>query len=135
MFFYVGTGVLLLILVAMHVYIRRVKFALRDGLVALPPFLLGISPLIWVESHLAGRTADILSKKIEVKDSAGYLQKAWELVSEHLPQAACFQDWGPIPSQVLNLVWIAVLAGSYVVLGSLLISQIRSLAKSPTQAT
>ena len=129
-FFFVGTGVLLLILVAMHVYVRRVKLALRDGLIALPPFLLGVSPLIWVNYHLPGKTAVILSSKIEARGVASYLQKAWELAFEHLPQAAGFRDWGFIPNQVLNLIWIAVLAASYVVVGSLLISQVRSLAKS-----
>ena len=119
-FFYFGSGVILAILALLHLALRGIKRASLDLAWVLPGFVLGISPLIWINVKTGGRAGSFLDAKFQAGQESAL--ERWGARSEHffsdvLPRAGAFEDLGPIPGQVAEWALIVCLAAAWIWLG------------------
>jgi hypothetical protein len=119
-FFYFGSGVILAVLALVHLTLRGLRRALRDLVWVLPGFVLGVSPLIWINVKTSGRASSFLDAKFQGGEHSALGR--WSARTEHffrdvLPRAGAFEDLGPIPGRVAEWALIACLAAAWIWLG------------------
>ncbi len=115
-FFYFGSMLMVLLLVATHLAIRyewglSIKAAvpaLKDACLLIPSFLIGISPLIWVQygnqrpSHYIDDHLGTGSRWTQMSERLS------EFTRDLLPRATCYEDLGPIPGWLVDQVYLGI---------------------------
>ncbi|MFN0008412.1 MAG: glycosyltransferase family 39 protein [Planctomycetota bacterium] len=122
-FFYFGSAAILLGLVVSHGASRGARCAFADLRFALPGFLVGFSPLValafapnhQVQRFLAGK-ADAIT---------GSTGKTFDFLSSVLPQAGGFEDLGPLPGGVAEILYLACFALAWILGAIALVRAIR----------
>jgi hypothetical protein len=116
LFFYFGSAILLATLAGTHLAARGPLRSLHDGLRALPGALIGLVPLAAIQLATAGRPAQFLSYNLAL-DETGVLQRSWtragDLLTHLLPRAGCFEDLGPLPARIAELMFLACFAWAW----------------------
>lgn len=108
---YLGSLLWLPILLVVHIARRGPRATARDLVLGLPPFLLGLAPLLWLHARTAGRPLRTLESFLTPELSGeGVLGRVVQLAS-HLPRAGLFPDLGPVPGAVAD----AIALGTFVV--------------------
>jgi hypothetical protein len=126
-FFYFGSVALILILASMHIAACGWSKTLADARVALPGFLLGSSPLLWVHWMTQGRPGHFLAGHLAVPERV--LERLAE-VTRVLPRASGFADLGPIPGRVADWIFFVCFVCAWLVLMPRLLQGVRRVRAS-----
>lgn len=112
-FFYFGSPILVAAIGLAHLVLRGPRKSLLDGLRALPGVLIGIAPLAAVQLGTAGRPGRFLSHNL-AGEEVGALERAAsravDFFGRLLPKAGCFEDLGPVPARLAELLFLACFA-------------------------
>ncbi|MFG0316345.1 MAG: hypothetical protein ACF8XB_03670, partial [Planctomycetota bacterium JB042] len=110
-----GVVVLLVVLAGQHVLRRGLRRTAGDLRVALPAFVLGLAPLLWITAATGARPVRFLAENLpDGAASARWVDKGRELFVDVLPRAPTFPDVGPIPGRVLDVAFLLVLAAAWI---------------------
>jgi hypothetical protein len=95
-----------------HLGVRGWRCFARDLTRLVPAFLLGISPLLYLNLVTGGRGLFFLQTRFgeEKKRSSGVLERAQDFLFEHLPKASFFDSFLGLPSRLANLLFLAAFA-------------------------
>ena len=120
-FFYFGSMALIALLALTHVAIRGPARGLRDFALALPAFLIGLAPLLWVHFTSGSRPGGFLESKFSGR-ARPPLSEVWQRIegffSDTLPRASVYEDLGSWSGsgRVADGLFLAVFALAWLVL-------------------
>ncbi|MDP6519301.1 MAG: glycosyltransferase family 39 protein, partial [Planctomycetota bacterium] len=108
-FFYFGSGALIALLGILHLLIRGPRQTLRDVLLSIAPFVVGLSPLLWVHFSSDARPGNFLYNKFGTGSQASrFFERTQNLVTDILPRSGVFEDLGPIRGTWAEWVLLAL---------------------------
>ncbi|MCB9914262.1 MAG: hypothetical protein H6828_03810 [Planctomycetes bacterium] len=129
-FFYFGSLILLALLGVTYLLVRGPRGLAADLVHLVPAFLIGLSPLLWIqlsggarpevflESHFVGEGG---TQAAEI-DRVARLK---ELLFDFLPRGTCFEDLGPVPGRVADGAYLALFLVAWLVLLAPLLAGVR----------
>jgi len=140
-FFYFGTLAMVVLLALTHALLRGVKRSLSDLRWVLPGFAAGISPLIVIQLRSGARPGSFLDAKLG-GDSRHGLGEAWqrlvELLTDLLPRGGVFEELGPIPGRVAEVLYLSAFGVAWLVVAVSLarpaLASLRTLWSGPDGA-
>jgi hypothetical protein len=135
LFVFLGAITPIALLLTAHVGVRGARAALRDAPRLFAGFAAGFAPLVYVNWVTGGRALEFLGKRFApdnaaaAASSSGWFVSAWDYLRsfldaatlerlrqflfEHLPEAAQFHDFGPLPGRWARWLVFAAFVVSY----------------------
>ena len=115
-FFYFGSMLMVLLLVATHLAIRfewsfspkALVAPLKDLALLVVPFLIGISPLIWVQSGNQ-RPAEYIDNHLGSGSRWTDMSARFsEFTDDLLPRATCYEGFGPVSGSLADRMYLGL---------------------------
>lgn len=115
-FTYFGSLAIVALTAGLHLCVRGPRRALRELLLYIPGFALGIAPLIWV-AFAEGRPQNAITSLL-VGEGGGSdrLERFRHFALDKLPSAGTFKDLGPVPREVGEGLFLAAFLAAWLVL-------------------
>ncbi len=129
-FFYFGSMAIVVLLALTHLCIRGARRASRDSLLALPAFVVGILPLVWVQVRSGDRPGGFLSAKFGEGghwELGAFLGRIGRFFRDYLPRAGVYEDLGPLPGRVAETIFLAVFLVAWLTLALGVVRDVRAL--------
>jgi hypothetical protein len=117
LFVFLGAIIPVGILVGMHVGVRGLRRSVRDLLVALPGFALGISPLVLLNLLTNARGLGFIQAKFGDEGGATHGDvgtRFLEFLGVHLPRAGVYEPFAGLSGEVLGYAFLAGFVVAYV---------------------
>lgn len=120
LFVFLGAITPIALLLAAHVGVRGLRSAARDAGRIAAGFAVGIAPLVYLNWATGARGLEFLSTRFSPAtqdsglDFARVAERLQQFLFEHLPSAAQFPDFGPLPGAWARGLVLAAFVASYV---------------------
>jgi hypothetical protein len=117
LFFYFGSAALLAGIAVSHAAIRGLRGTLADLRFVLSGFLLGAAPLVALFFAPNSQVQRFLAAKLEPVSGSGAWPSATEKIAAFLgsvlPRAGGFEDLGPVPGRVGEILYLGCFVGAW----------------------
>jgi hypothetical protein len=120
LFVFLGAITPIALLLAAHVGVRGLRSAARDAGRIAAGFAVGIAPLVYLNWATGARGLEFLSTRFSPAtqdsglDFARAAERLQQFLFEHLPSAAQFPDFGPLPGAWARGLVLAAFVASYI---------------------